>query len=414
MKKIKLKLAETAHRYEIEIGGGALRHCAEIALRRFAQKPKKIVVVSNRKVFNLYGETVKKSFERAGSEVFVFLMKDGERYKNFETLADALRFCAEKKLGRTDAIVALGGGVVGDLAGFAAAIYLRGIAFFQIPTTLLAMIDSSVGGKTAVNTAYGKNLIGAFYQPNGVLIDTETLKTLARRELTAGFCEAIKQGAIGDKDLFDRTANFLETFPLSRFKKHFEQEKFSLELENLIAAHIRFKAKIVMQDEKENAARTDAKSRKILNFGHTFAHALEKVTDYKRFKHGEAVGWGILFAARLAKKLDFFDEKELKLLNDVVHRAGTLPPLDNVSEKDIFEALAFDKKQVGDTLHWILLKKIGEPFIYQNKDISQTLLKTTLKEFLSGQKREKISSKQTLKNEQRNTKQKIGTRQRGR
>ncbi len=151
-------------------------------------------------------------------DVFPFLMKDGERYKSLPTLENLLKFFSENRLARTDAVVALGGGVVGDLAGFAAAIFMRGLAFLQIPTTLLAMIDSSVGGKTGVNSDYGKNLIGAFHQPQGVLIDVQTLKTLPRREFNAGFCEAVKQSAIADTELFHQTAEFLESYPLSKIE----------------------------------------------------------------------------------------------------------------------------------------------------------------------------------------------------
>ena len=167
-------------------------------------------------VFRLYGEVVKKSLERAGFDVFVCLIGDGERFKSFRTLQKALDAFSENGLSRTDVVLALGGGVVGDLAGFAASVYLRGVGFLQIPTTLLSMIDSSVGGKTGINSNYGKNLIGAFYQPKGVLVDVKTVLTLPKRELTAGFCEAIKQGAISNRKLFEQTAAFLEKY---EFKK---------------------------------------------------------------------------------------------------------------------------------------------------------------------------------------------------
>jgi 3-dehydroquinate synthase len=309
-KTVTVELQGGSHRYDVEIGHDLLETSGEWARKCLAGKTKKIALISNRKVFRLYGDAVKNSFERSGFEVCVFLMSDGEKYKNFRTLESALAFFSEKSIKRTDAVVALGGGVAGDLAGFAAAIFLRGIAFLQIPTTLLAMIDSSVGGKTAVNSKFGKNLIGAFHQPNGVLIDIETLKTLPRRELTAGFCEAVKQSAISDQKLFKQTAAFLENYSVSKFKKYFADEKFASDCEDLIAAQVAFKTEIVLQDERENTERLDAKSRKILNFGHTLAHALEKITDYKYFKHGEAVGYGILFAAALSKKLDIFSENE--------------------------------------------------------------------------------------------------------
>ena len=381
-KKVSVELQGNSHKYQIEINYNSLKTSGVWARRCLSPKTKKVAVISNMKVFRLYGDAVKSSLENEGFEVCVFLMKDGEKHKNFRTLENALKFCSEKKLTRTGAVVALGGGVVGDLAGFAAAVFLRGVAFLQIPTTLLAMIDSSVGGKTAINTAFGKNLIGAFYQPHGVLIDVETLKTLPRRELTAGFCEAVKQAAIADANLFKETGEFLENYSPNKFKNYFSDEKFISALKDLIAAQIAFKAAIVMQDERENVERSDAKSRKILNFGHTLAHALEKVTDYKRFKHGEAVGYGILFAAELSKKLEILEGNELKLLNDVLHRVGKLPNTKNISLEKVSESFAFDKKIVGESLQWILLEEIGKPKIIENKDISPIIIHETLKKVL--------------------------------
>lgn len=327
----------------------------------------KIAIISNAKVYGLYGETVRKSLEDTGFGVSTFLMKDGERYKNLRSLESVLEFLGENRLSRTDAVIALGGGVVGDLAGFAASIYLRGIPFLQIPTTLLAMIDSSVGGKTGVNTSFGKNLVGSFYQPAGVLIDVGVLESLARREVTAGFCEAVKQGAVGGGKLFDSTSRFLEIYPVKDFKSLFSERKFLRSLVALVRDQVAFKAKIVQQDETEDPGRSDPASRKILNFGHTLAHALEKVTDYKYFKHGEAVGYGILFAAELSKRLDLLGQNELNSLNDVVHRAGKLPDISNIDAKDIFEAFKFDKKSTGKTLQWILLKGIGKPVIVPDR-----------------------------------------------
>jgi 3-dehydroquinate synthase len=380
MEKVSVRLEQKPHQYDIRIGDDLLADSGVWAENCLSSKTKKIAIVSNTKVFRLYGETVKKSLEKSGFEVQVFLMGDGEQYKNFRVFENVLSFCSEINLKRTDAVVALGGGVVGDLAGFAAAAYLRGVAFLQIPTTLLSMIDSSVGGKTGINTQFGKNLIGAFHQPSGVLIDVKTLQTLAKRELTAGFCEAVKQGALASENLFNQTAIFLESYSPNTFKKYFAGEKFLTELETLISLQVEFKARIVMQDEQENAERIDGNSRKILNFGHTLAHALEKITDYKRFKHGEAVGYGILFAASLSKTLAIFDENKLKLLNDVVHRTGNLPDLRDINPEKVFEAFTFDKKQIGKSLQWILLQDIGKPVVRQN--ISTTIVKKTLEEFL--------------------------------
>lgn len=381
-KNVTVNLKSQAHRYDIIIEHDSLGACGEWAGKCLLEETNKIAIVSNAKVFGLYGETVKTSLEKSGFTVAVWLMNDGERYKNFRSLETALQFFSENNLNRTDAVVALGGGVVGDLAGFAAAVYQRGLAFLQIPTTLLAMIDSSVGGKTAVNTAFGKNLIGAFHQPHGVLIDVATLKTLPRRELTAGFCEAVKQGAISGDELFRRTSEFLEKYSLNKFNKNFFDELFVGDLENLLQNQVAFKAEIVEQDERESSARGDAKSRKILNFGHTLAHALEKVTRYKRFKHGEAVGYGILFAAELSKTLDIFDNNELILLNDVLRNVGKLPTTQNIDLEDIFAAFKFDKKQTGNSLQWILLEGIGKPKIVSGDNIPDTAIWQTLKKVL--------------------------------
>lgn len=368
--------------YDISIGHNLLKNSGDWARKCLSEKTNKIAIISNRKVFQLYGETVETSLKSAGFETCGWLMSDGERYKNFRSLENALRFFSQNRLSRTDAVVALGGGVIGDLAGFASAIYLRGIDFLQFPTTLLAMIDSSVGGKTAVNTEFGKNLIGAFYPPKGVLADVGTLKTLHHREITAGLCEAVKQGAVGSRELFMNTAEFLEKYPNGKFKNYFSDEKFLSDLRNLIRSQIAFKAKIVYQDAKENTERSDTKSRKILNYGHTLAHALEKVTGYKYFKHGEAVGYGILFSAEIANKLDILDNNELELLGDVLHRVGKLPQIPKLSSEQIIEAIKFDKKSINNSLQWVLLERIGKPVILSDKEIPLSVIKKSLEKIL--------------------------------
>ncbi len=385
-KTVSVKLGGNIHEYKISIGHDLLNNCGSWARECLTGKTSKLVIVSNARVFKIYGEVIQKSLEKSGFEVFIFLMSDGERYKNLRSLEKLLKFVGENKIARTDAVIALGGGVVGDLAGFAASIFLRGIAFLQIPTTLLAMIDSSVGGKTGVNSDFGKNLIGAFHQPNGVLIDVNTLKSLTRRELTAGFCEAVKHGAISNRQLFDQTAEFLKLFPSKKLKTFFTDQNFLTNLENLLAAQVAFKTEIVMNDERESAERTDAKSRKILNFGHTLAHALEKVTDYKYFKHGEAVGYGILFAAELAKTLVILDENELNLLNDVMQNVGKLPDTQNIEIEKVTKAFSFDKKNIRQSLQWILLKAIGQPVIISNNDIPESSIQKVLHKVLKKSK----------------------------
>lgn len=380
MEKVQINLASAAHNYEIRFG--RLQTAGEWTRKILPEATRKIVVVSNRKVFGLYGETIQTNLENVGYEVFIHLIGDGEKYKNLRVLEKTLEFFSEKKLTRTDAVVALGGGVVGDLAGFAASVYLRGVYFLQIPTTLLAMIDSSVGGKTAVNTRFGKNLIGSFYQPKGVLIDVETLKSLACRELTAGFCEAVKQGAISSRALFEQTADVLQKYSVNSFKTHFSNPNFTEDLQMLLAAQVGFKAEIVISDELENAERSDSRSRKILNFGHTIAHALEKVTLYKRFKHGEAVGYGMMAAGEISKEVANLNQSDLIWLNDVIKLTGNLPAAGNIETEEIIKALAFDKKQTANSLQWIVLEAIGKPKILQSSSIPSGIIRNSINKVL--------------------------------
>ncbi len=349
MREITIKFAERGSNYSIEIGSGRLSSIGPSAASLLGNIGKAFIV-SNPTVFRLYGNEVERSLNSVGFKTSKFLMKDGEEFKSLDSATKVLKAMSAAGLERTDVVIALGGGVVGDLAGFAASVYLRGVRFLQIPTTLLAMVDSSVGGKTGVNATFGKNTIGAFHQPSGVLVDTNVLLTLPEREVTAGLCEMVKHAAVSGPKLISETREYLT----SRDGK---------QLEKLIAANIRFKAKIVAGDERESSARMDARSRKILNFGHTLAHALEKVTNYTYFRHGEAVGYGILYAAELSKSLDLIDNKSVNLLYDVVRSVGVLPALDKISFDEVFEAFRFDKKRSGGSLQMVLLKGLGRPVI---------------------------------------------------
>ena len=376
-RKIKIQISRERSDYEILIGGD-LAEAGGWARKCLGNEGRKIIVVSNTTVFALYGKPIEKSLRSAGFTVSHFLMKDGERYKDLRTTEAVLKFLTEAQLSRADAVIALGGGVVGDLAGFAAAIYLRGIPFLQVPTTLLAMIDSSVGGKTGVNTSFGKNLVGSFHQPRGVFVDTDVLRTLPAGEFTAGFCEAIKQGAVSGRSLLSQTNDFLTGFQMAGLA----DPNFKSEISNLISSHIQFKAAIVEADERESARNNAPKSRKVLNFGHTLAHAIEKVTKYRYFRHGEAVGHGILFAAELSKSLALCGENDVRLLNDVVHRAGLLPSLANIDLDEVIEAFAADKKNLSGSLQMVLLKGIGKPVIVSEKDIPRTTFRKCLRTFL--------------------------------
>lgn len=392
MQRVEVRLLPSqARSYGIVIGAGALAALGLLARRSLDAAARRIALISNRKVFNLYGSRAVRSLETEGYAVRHWLMGEGERHKNLRTLESALRFLGDSGLERSDAVVALGGGVVTDLAGFASAVYMRGISLLQVPTTLLAQIDASVGGKTAVNTSRGKNLVGAFHQPRAVLIDLHTLETLPPRELTAGFCEAVKQGAAGDRRLFKQTVQFLEAGAALQRKpgpKVFASTDASEaairneRLARLIAAQCAFKAKIVAGDERESLTRTDARSRRILNFGHTTAHALEAVTRYGRFRHGEAVGYGMLVAAEISKKLGLLDVSELELLRHAVALCGRLPRADDLEEAAILSALAHDKKSVGGHIKWVLLERIGRAAIVDGKEIGPRLLRASLRAVL--------------------------------
>jgi len=375
--------------YEIKIGAGALQSLGAVARQTLAPEARRIAVISNRRVFELYGEPALSSLRDAGFIASYWLMGDGEKYKSLRTAERALQFFSEAGLERSDGVAALGGGVVGDLAGFAAALYLRGVGYIQIPTTLLAQIDSSVGGKTAVNTRIGKNLIGAFHQPRAVISDTSTLVTLPARELTAGWCEAIKQGAVGNRRLFDRTRRFLadkDKLVKEIRTKTGDREDLNWQAEplaRLIAAQCAFKAQIVAHDEREEMGRTDARSRRILNFGHTVGHALEAVTSYKRFRHGEAVGYGMIVAGEISARMGMLEVSELELLRTSIRLAGRLPHADDLDKNAVLRALKSDKKSIGGHLQWVLLEKIGQALIVSGGEVSPHIVRASLRAALS-------------------------------
>lgn len=376
MPTVRVRLPAKSGIYDIRIGAGLLGDLGPAVRKSFGHTARTVSVISNKTVFDLYGKEAADSLRSGGFTVKHFLVGDGERQKSFRSLERIVAFFAEKGLQRNDVVVALGGGVVGDLAGFAAAVYLRGVPLVQVPTTLLAQIDSSVGGKTGINLASGKNLVGAFHQPAMVLIDPETLRTLPRRELTSGFCEMVKQGAVGSRKLFDQTMRLISAGTHSSGVQH--AGGMGTDLAITIAAHCRFKASIVTGDEREDVSRTDRRSRRILNFGHTTAHAIEKVTNYQRFRHGEAVGYGILVAGELSKSLGMLPSRELELLRDAVALCGALPRADDLALTQIIDAMTADKKVVEGNLKWVLLERIGKPRIVDSAEIKGKVLRTAL------------------------------------
>ena len=372
MRRLQVRTRARPQEYEIQIGTGILSNVGQVTRHRLGEKSRQIAIVSNKKVFSLYGATVNKSLKASEFAVQPWLIGDGERYESVKTVEQLLHFLKENGLERTDGVVSLGGGVVGDVAGFAAAIYLRGVSFIQVPTTLVAQVDSSVGGKTGANFSGGKNLVGSFHQPAAVIADIETLRTLAPRELTAGWCECIKQGAVSNRKLFNETANFLRFSGSKRLS-------VSSRMEKLIVAHCAFKSSIVRGDEREDSSRSDRRSRRILNFGHTMAHALESVTNYRRFRHGEAVGWGMLVAGKLSRNLGLLHETELELLYETVSLCGPLPAAKDLDERALINAIGQDKKRTAGNVQWVLLERIGTPRIVDGKEISPALLRESMR-----------------------------------
>ena len=373
MHRFQISLNGSKRTSYITIGPGLRKDLDQLIDVSKDLEPRRVLVISNKRVFRLYGADIVASLKRSKLKIFEWLMPEGERFKSFSVLEKAVSFLGTNSFERNDLIVALGGGVVGDLAGFAAAIYLRGIPFVQVPTTLLAQIDSSVGGKTGINLPVGKNMVGAFYQPPVVAIDTETLLSLPKRELVAGFCEMVKQSLVADESMFKSTMETLERFQTDT------KSIQSFEFESLIAKNCKFKASIVANDERESTKRSDTKSRRILNFGHTTAHALEAITNYRVFRHGEAVGYGMLVAGEISKNLGLLGTNELESLHEAVRLCGPLPRANHLDVNEIIRSLQHDKKSVAGKINWVLLEGIGRPRIVEGSQVSARVLRLSLR-----------------------------------
>ncbi len=359
MEKVKVELGERS--YDICIGYNILKKIGEI-LKPFNFSPK-IAVVSNPTVFPLYGKEVCSSIRRSGFDILEVIIPDGEEHKNFNSLKRIFDELLNYKLDRSSALIALGGGVIGDITGFAASTYMRGISYIQIPTTLLSQVDSSVGGKTGINHELGKNMIGTFWQPKLVWIDVDTLKTLPKRELVAGIAEIIKYGVIYDRNLFD----FLEQSRNEILKLNKKAIKY------IIKRSCEIKAEIVSKDERESGLRS------ILNYGHTIGHAIETVTEYKSFLHGEAVAIGMYIEARLAQMLNLIDNSEVLKIRSLIDSYGLpseLPP--SLKIEEIFLSMQLDKKAIAGELKFILPEKIGRVVIY--KGITEKKIKKLIQE----------------------------------
>ena len=336
MKKLRVNIPN--REYDIIIGKALLSKAGD--LLKGVTDAKSAVVLTDTNVGPLYAETLVESLKETGFNTKVITVAAGEQSKCLETLESVYADMLDFGITRGDIVIALGGGVVGDLTGFAASTLLRGIPFIQIPTTLLAQVDSSVGGKVAVNLPKGKNLVGAFYQPQMVIIDTECLKTLKSETLSDGMAEVIKYGAIADKELFEK---------LERIK---DTEELFENIEDIILNCCDIKRRIVEEDE------FDTGRRMILNFGHTFGHAIEKKYNFDLFTHGMAVAAGMVMAAEKGEEMEITPVGTKKRIEEILLKYG-LPITADIDEKTLKEAIAVDKKGVGSTINLILLKEIG-------------------------------------------------------
>jgi 3-dehydroquinate synthase len=329
--------------YPIYVGAGILSRVGDLLAR--AGLGGKVALVTNPTVAQLYLDGIHRSLTEAGFDPLAVLVPDGEEHKNFHSLQTIYDRLIAGRFERNSCVLALGGGVIGDLAGFAAATYLRGVRYVQVPTTLLAQVDSSVGGKTGVNLGEGKNLVGAFYQPKLVLIDVAALKTLPRRELVAGLAEVIKYGVIENAALFDSLEGQIDRLI----------EMDDELLVQTISTCCAIKAKVVEADEREDDYRA------VLNFGHTIGHALEAVTRYRQFLHGEAVGVGMAKAAALSRRQGFLDAGSFERIIQLIKKAGLPTELPaGVSLPGLIEAMEVDKKAAGGKIKFVMCAGIGK------------------------------------------------------
>ena len=342
MQTLKVELGNRT--YPIHIGAGLLARAELIA---GSLRHKRAAIITNVTVAPLHLAPLRRALESAGIEVVVITLPDGEAHKNWETLNRIFDALIEHRCERGAALIALGGGVIGDLAGFAAATYRRGVPYIQVPTTLLAQVDSAVGGKTAINHPAAKNMIGAFYQPLLVISDTDTLATLPAREYAAGLAEVIKYGLIRDAKFF----GWLEA-NITRLARR-EPEALAYAIERSCAN----KAEVVAIDEREDGPRA------LLNFGHTFGHAIEAGTGYGTWLHGEAVAAGMVLALRLSRRLGLVPEDEVRRATQLLKAAGLPVQAPDLGLERYLELMGHDKKVEGGRLRFVLLRRIGEAFV---------------------------------------------------
>jgi len=352
-----LSVALGERSYPIHIGTGLLAR-ADLVLPVLSRKT--VAVVSNTTVAPLFMDRLAGALVREGVEVVRIVVPDGEDHKDWPTLNTVFDALLEKRCGRDTTLIALGGGVVGDLAGFAAATYQRGVSYIQVPTTLLSQVDSSVGGKTAINHPLGKNMIGAFHQPRLVLADMDTLKTLPERELRSGLAEVIKHGLVRDAAFFA----WLE----SNIQRLLARDADALE--HAVLRSVEIKADIVGQDERESGL------RKVLNFGHTFGHAIETGSGYGAWLHGEAVAAGMAMAADLSRQLGYLTEADTGRIRALLQRAGLPVASKGIAPERLQQLMSVDKKVKEGRIHFVLLERLGAATL--RDDVPRAALDRTL------------------------------------
>ena len=341
--------------YSVVIGAGAIEalgaemDAAKLGARR--------LLISSERVWDFHGPR----FRKAGADRTPILIEDGERYKNLNTVARLLDALVKVGADRSTVIVAIGGGVIGDMVGFAAATYLRGLPVVHVPTTLLAQVDSAIGGKTGVNHPLGKNLIGSFHAPSLVVADPAVLETLPRREFRAGLYEVIKYGVISEPSLLDRMRDTLPAI--------FARDGSAVA--PLVAESCRIKAHVVSADERESGL------RRILNFGHTIGHALEAATKYKRFRHGEAIGYGMLAALAIGVTRGITPKALGEEVDGLITQLGPLPPVGDIPAKEVLAAVTRDKKVVNGKLHFIAASDRGKTV--ELTDVSEKEIRAALR-----------------------------------
>ena len=342
VKTIKVNLGERS--YPIWIDNGLLRRISELLDPRTGHQ---WVIVTQTTVRNLYAHKLTEVLKSAGLDVSTIIIPEGEEAKTLSEVESIYKQLLELNCDRTTLLLALGGGVVGDVTGFVAATYLRGVDYLQVPTTLLAMVDSAIGGKTGVNLPQGKNLVGAFYQPIGVVVDPELLQSLPRRDVISAMGEILKYGAIRDRDFFEKLRQNMDSL-------------LSLDDEELLLMAIvrccEIKADVVSHDEQESDL------RRILNFGHTVGHALETVAGYGILQHGEAVTYGMFAAGQISHELGFLNNQDYELLVSTIRKLP-LPKLPDLNPEAVLEAIRYDKKVKAGRLHFVVLKGLGNAIV---------------------------------------------------